>query len=54
MHEHRYKFGKQKAIMTVENFKEKLEACQEKLLFVTQVSYDCRRPVEFLSDFTTS
>jgi hypothetical protein len=31
MYEHRYKYGKQKAIMTVEEFKEKLEASQVKL-----------------------
>jgi hypothetical protein len=31
MYEHRYKYGKQKAIMTVENFKEKLEAAEVKL-----------------------
>jgi hypothetical protein len=31
MYEHRYKYGKQKAIMTVENFREKLDASQVKL-----------------------
>lgn len=30
MYEHRYKYGKQKAIMTVEEFKEKLEASRVK------------------------
>jgi ABC-type uncharacterized transport system ATPase component len=31
MYEHRYKYGKQKVIMTVESFKEKLEASEVKL-----------------------
>jgi hypothetical protein len=31
MYEHRYKYGKQKALMTVENFREKLEISQLKL-----------------------
>jgi hypothetical protein len=31
MYEHRYKYGKQKAIITVENFREKLEISQLKL-----------------------
>jgi hypothetical protein len=31
MYEHRYEYGKQKAIMTVENFKEKIEISQVKL-----------------------
>jgi hypothetical protein len=31
MYEHRYKYGKQKVIMTVGNFKDKLEAAEVKL-----------------------
>jgi hypothetical protein len=31
MYEHRYKYGKQKAIMSVEEFKEKLEASNIRL-----------------------
>jgi hypothetical protein len=31
MYEHRYKYGKQKAIMSVEEFKEKLEAANIRL-----------------------